>query len=158
MQKEYSAGIIIYFDDVSTGKEKFLILKHRKGHWSFPKGHIENGEDIKTAALREVKEETGLDGIEILRFKEKNKNVEYILSENYIIKDTNIEKTNYYFIGKVAQRYKENMLPKVKIAVNEILDYCWCSYEEASKLITFNQARELLKNAYEIIKRNKIKN
>ncbi len=158
MQKEYSAGIIIYFDDVNTGKEKFLILKHRKGHWSFPKGHIENGEDIKTAAVREVKEETGLDGIEILRSEEKNKNDKYMLSENYIIKDTNIEKTNYYFIGKVPQTYEENMYPKVKIDVDEILDYRWCNYEEASNLITFNQARELLKNAYEIIKRNKNKN
>ena len=39
-----------------------LVLVHRAAYddWSFPKGKLEPGEDERTAALREVEEETGL--------------------------------------------------------------------------------------------------
>lgn len=49
------------------GKGKFLLLKRAKdrdlnpGKWDFPSGHIDN-EEPKKAALRELKEETGLRG------------------------------------------------------------------------------------------------
>ncbi|MEL7108951.1 MAG: NUDIX hydrolase [Pseudomonadota bacterium] len=33
----------------------------RRGEWSLPGGRIEPGEPVKTAALRELKEETGVD-------------------------------------------------------------------------------------------------
>lgn len=39
---------------------KVLLLKHVSGHWVFPKGHIEAGEDALQAALREVAEEAGV--------------------------------------------------------------------------------------------------
>lgn len=39
-----------------------IVLVHRidRGEWSFPKGKLDPGEDERTAALREVLEETGL--------------------------------------------------------------------------------------------------
>ena len=39
----------------------------RHGIPDLPKGHVEEGEDTATAALREVEEETGLKGLSILR-------------------------------------------------------------------------------------------
>ncbi len=54
---ENTIGIIIY--DI-TGK--VLITKPTNGHiWSFPKGLPDEGEDFKSAAIREVLEETSLD-------------------------------------------------------------------------------------------------
>lgn len=40
--------------------DKFLMIK-RLGKWDLPKGKIEDGEDRESAALREVKEECGVD-------------------------------------------------------------------------------------------------
>lgn len=37
-----------------------LILRHRRGEWVFPKGHIDPGETPLQAALREVAEEAGV--------------------------------------------------------------------------------------------------
>ena len=41
---------------------RFLMLR-AFSHWDFPKGLLENGEDPKQAALREVREETTLDDL-----------------------------------------------------------------------------------------------
>ena len=38
-----------------------LLMIFRRGKWDLPKGKVEAGEDVVTAALREVKEETGVD-------------------------------------------------------------------------------------------------
>ncbi len=39
---------------------RVLILRHRRGEWIFPKGHIDPGETPLQAALREVEEEAGV--------------------------------------------------------------------------------------------------
>ena len=39
----------------------------RHGIPDLPKGHVEEGEEVSTAALREVEEETGLTGLSIVR-------------------------------------------------------------------------------------------
>lgn len=44
-----------------------LVVKQRDGSWSLPKGHIEEGEDPKTTAIREIREETGLTQYECVK-------------------------------------------------------------------------------------------
>ena len=56
--KEISAGIIIYRKTLEG--VKFLLLYHGGGYWNFPKGKIEAEEKSFQAALREIREETGL--------------------------------------------------------------------------------------------------
>ena len=43
------------------GDLRFLLVRQRNGFWSFPKGHMEDGETEQETALREIREETGLD-------------------------------------------------------------------------------------------------
>ena len=47
---------------VSNKRGDFLLI-NRNGTWDLPKGHQDPGEDIGTTALREVEEETGIDGL-----------------------------------------------------------------------------------------------
>ena len=60
MKFEKSCGAIVYRKNRS--QIELLLIKNRYGgHWSFPKGHVEGQETEIQTALREVKEETGLD-------------------------------------------------------------------------------------------------
>lgn len=45
---------------VVSKKGRILVVNQRGSSWSLPKGHIEIGEDAKTAAIREIEEETGI--------------------------------------------------------------------------------------------------
>lgn len=49
---------------VSNRRSDFLLI-NRNGMWDLPKGHQEPGEDIRTTALREVQEETGIDQLQL---------------------------------------------------------------------------------------------
>ena len=63
---EKSCGVVLFNSD------KFLLLQHNnkdgrvEGHWDFPKGHVESGEEEIDTALRELKEETDIDDAEII--------------------------------------------------------------------------------------------
>ena len=59
MFHEKSCGAIVFRR--FHGNIQILLIKHiNSGHWSFPKGHIENNETETETAVREIKEETGI--------------------------------------------------------------------------------------------------
>ena len=53
---ERSCGAIVFRD--GEAGESVLMVQHGPGHWSFPKGHVEAGEQDRQTAIREVFEET----------------------------------------------------------------------------------------------------
>ena len=72
-----SCGHIVFLDPklaavVLVTMDDRLVLVRRAiepalGRWSFPSGYVDRGESVEAAAVREVKEETGLD-IELTLF------------------------------------------------------------------------------------------
>lgn len=62
-----SAGAIILRE--VKGKLKIALAQHARAtkSWVLPKGHVEAGETIEQAALREVYEETGLDNVQLIK-------------------------------------------------------------------------------------------
>ena len=62
-QRETSAGGIVY--RLADGAPLFLLIRDSYQNWGFPKGHVERGERAEDAALREVREETGLRSVEV---------------------------------------------------------------------------------------------
>jgi 8-oxo-dGTP pyrophosphatase MutT (NUDIX family) len=59
-QLPHAAGCVVY-RETPTGP-LFLLIKDQYGHWALPKGHLDPGEDAEMAAVREVREETGVSG------------------------------------------------------------------------------------------------
>ena len=57
--REVSAGGVIYRQHAGQIE---IALIHVRNRWGLPKGHVEEGERVEQAALREVREETGLEG------------------------------------------------------------------------------------------------
>lgn len=133
MRREKSCGAVVY--RTHHQQIELLLIKHRYGgHWSFPKGHVEEGENEIQTALREVKEETGL-SIELREgFREC---VEYF-PKPYIKKQV------IYFLGKSlgddAQRQEE-----------EISELRWVPLAEAQRMVTFSNDKNLIREARKIL-------
>ncbi|MGC9048919.1 MAG: NUDIX domain-containing protein [Patescibacteria group bacterium] len=87
-----SASAVIYF--LINKEIKILMLKKKDGKWVLPKGHIERGESPSRAALREAKEEVGL---------ERGKTVRHVMTDRYTFRPnygfaTHIKKVFIYLI------------------------------------------------------------
>ncbi len=52
---------------VINKENQLLLIKNWKRGWEFPGGYVENGESVKAAAVREVKEEAGIE-IQLIKF------------------------------------------------------------------------------------------
>lgn len=64
--REPTAGGVVFRRSQKSGAIEFLLIQDAKNRWTIPKGHIEEGEDSKQTAEREIREETGLQEMEVL--------------------------------------------------------------------------------------------
>lgn len=75
------AGCIIYFDGA------YLMVQENqaraRGLWSLPAGHVDKGESIEEAAVRETKEETGYDVRLIAKFDVYHQSVQSAIKHVY---------------------------------------------------------------------------
>ncbi len=101
-----------------------LIIRAKKDprHWVFPKGHIEKGERPAEAALRELREEAGVDG-EIGR----------VLGTSTFKSGHEHVRVAYFLV-----RFTRTVPPA------ESRELQWQSVSEARRLLTFEDARQLL--------------
>ena len=121
---EKSCGAIIFNED------KVLVVKQTSGFYGFPKGHVEIGETEKETAIREVKEETGLD-IKIISDKR--------YTQSYIVKE-NVHKDVVFFIAKLENNNEKRQ-------VEEIEEILWIDINEVEKILTYDSLKELWKEA-----------
>ena len=62
MNRTVSAGGIVV-----NARGKFLVVSQHGTSWSLPKGRVEEGEDFLAAARREVREESGVTRLRLVR-------------------------------------------------------------------------------------------
>ncbi|MDQ7793133.1 MAG: NUDIX hydrolase [bacterium] len=60
MESEIAAGGVVFRR--AAGGPEVLMIRDRFGCWTLPKGRLNPGEELAQAALREIKEETGIAG------------------------------------------------------------------------------------------------
>jgi 8-oxo-dGTP pyrophosphatase MutT (NUDIX family) len=131
-----SAGGVVF--RIEDGRPLFLLIRDSYANWGFPKGHLERGEAPERAALREVTEETGLSSIE-------SRGV--------------IETIDWYFrfrgrlIHKVCHFYlMESTSVDTKPQEAEGITECqWIPYDAATGMISYANARQVLKRAQEMV-------
>jgi 8-oxo-dGTP pyrophosphatase MutT (NUDIX family) len=164
MPREISAGAVIFRKE--KNKIYYLLLHHKPfsgwssdrvktgGHWSFPKGHIEKGENETETIKREVKEETDLKDIKIIKgFREQ---IKYFFRDIYSktkVPENTDEKELPWILKIVIYYLAEANTEKVKISFEHI-DYKWLPYEKAIKQLTFKQDKEILSKANSFLLNN----
>ena len=113
--KEKSCGCIILKDD------NVLLIGARDGNgklfWSFPKGHQEDGETNFETAIRETKEEVGLD-VKIVDNEP--------IKTSYLVHNGTVHKDVLLFIA-------EPLNNEIKIQETEVEKAEWVKIDEASK-------------------------
>jgi len=128
MKKESSAGAVIFFQ--KGKKREYLLLNYLGGHWGFPKGHIEFGENPIKTAIREIKEETGLD-VKIIPGFERKITYSFRHKGEFVIKDV------VFYLAKAKSQ-------RVRLS-KEHKGYVWLPYKPAFDLITYE--KDIIKSA-----------
>ena len=122
-------------------KNCYLIIKSLNGDVGFPKGHVEAGESELQTAIRELKEETGVEVEVIPGFRQQ---IEYPLTR---IPDA--IKQSVYFLGRCTS---DNVICQE----SEVAEARFVSYEEALKMLTFEETKNILRDAELFIHSNLI--
>ena len=129
---EKSCGIVLFHS------EHFLLIQHsvksgEKGHWDFPKGHIEGNETELETATRELEEETGINAFQLVNgFKEK---ICY-----------NIHKGSKVIPKEVSFFLAKSLTKNVKLS-SEHENYKWLNFSSALDQLTYSNAKEVLVKA-----------
>lgn len=121
MKYEKSCGAVIFDGN------KILVIQQVKGHWGFPKGHVEEGETEVETAIREIKEETNLD----VEIDETHRYVEHYSPEEGIEKDV------VFFIAKKTGG-------EVKVQEEEVKETQWLLPNEAMDRLTYDTSKNIL--------------
>lgn len=127
---EKSCGAIIVHKQNNNAYNVLLVKNHNGRYWSFPKGHVEKGESEKQTAIREIKEETGLDVEIVGDFREVSDYCPF----------GKIKKRVVFFM---AQAYSQ----KVDIQKEEIDSYIWVDLFDAHNKCTYDNDLRVIKKA-----------
>jgi 8-oxo-dGTP pyrophosphatase MutT (NUDIX family) len=95
---------------VLNGKKQTLFI-YRNNVWDLPKGRIEKGESIKTAAIREVEEECGIFNITI---KQKLTTTYHIYFQNGI----KLKETHWFLMHS---NYSKPLKPQLEEGITEVV-------------------------------------
>lgn len=117
-QFEKSSGAVLY--KIIEGKPQFLVIYSKKNFPGFPKGYVEYGESEQQTAIREVREEVGINIQLKANFRE---------SISYIVCDTAIKKTVIFFLAEIDQNQTIN------INENEVNKFEFVTYEKAKDIL-----------------------
>ena len=114
-----------------------LLVHHLAGHWAFPKGHGNAGEDPHETAKRELMEETGLS---VHRFLW----LDPLQEEYFFIRDgKQIDKQVDYYVAEVEGEGYPQM--------EEISEVRWIALSEAESLATFPESKRLCLELIELL-------
>ena len=129
-KEEKSCGAVIW-RRTERGHE-FLLAQHGASHWSFPKGHIEEGETAQETAIREIGEEAGVHQLEPvcwlgkIHFRYRRENILVLMSTQIYL---------FKALGDTNDIQKEDWMNGIK----------WFSYDKAVDIIAYRDIAKLIR-------------
>lgn len=128
MEVVRSAGAALY--TVQDGETRWVLVREKSGSVGLPKGHVEKGETPEQAALREIREETGLQ-VELCAGEP--------LVDAYPLADGRLKRVTYYLA-----RYEDQALNPDPTQVEEAM---LLPLKEALAALSHGSARRILRRA-----------
>jgi 8-oxo-dGTP pyrophosphatase MutT (NUDIX family) len=136
VRDETSAGGVVF--RIDGGRPLYLLIRDSYQNWGFPKGHLEPGEMPEGAALREVSEETGLSDLSVRGAIET-------IDWFFRFRGQLIHKFCHFFLMETRE---SSTLPQ---RAEGITACRWSRYEDATSLVSYANARDVLRRAQEMI-------
>ena len=130
--QEKSCGAVVHRE--RGGVREYLIIRHNGGHWSFPKGHMESGENEVQTAQREILEETGLH----TQINTAFRSIVTYSPKNGVMKDV------VFFLASVTGGTEHAQ-------EEEIAQLEWLPFEKACDTVTFPTDTSVLVDAEEFL-------
>jgi 8-oxo-dGTP pyrophosphatase MutT (NUDIX family) len=140
-KRETSAGGVVFrLKPGADGGPRplFLLIRDSYRNWGFPKGHVEDGELPEAAAMREVAEETGLRDVAL-------RGPVDTIDWYFRFRGRLIHKVCHFFLMETD---RAETAPQ---RAEGITACRWAPFEEACEVISYANARDVLRRANEMI-------
>ena len=145
-RQEVSAGGVVYRlepGDDGSPRPMFLLIRDSYRNWGFPKGHLESGEAAEAAALREVSEETGLADVAA---RGRIETIDWY----FRFRGRLIHKVCHFFLMETT---RAETCPQ---RAEGITACRWAPFEEAVRLVSYANAREVLRRAHDMVSASEV--
>ncbi len=126
MAKFRQAGAIVVRSGKSEPRILLVTARRNPNNWIFPKGHVEQGETLKAAAVREAREEAGIEG----KVVGPAGKMTFEFGDNtYRV---------HYFVVRTDDPGRQREGRRLR----------WLKYKQAQRQLTFDEMRDLLREAW----------
>ncbi len=140
-RQEVSAGGVAFRPREDGGFDVALIRTH-EGRWQLPKGWVEDGEPLERTAVREVREEAGVDA-EVIGPLDK---IEYWYTTTYDPEPARVHKFVHFFLLRYTGGSTENH-------DHEVTEARWVDIETADRMLAFKDERRMVAMARDALRR-----
>ena len=124
-------GVVIYRGKILT---LYKSYKNKYEGWVLPKGTVEEGENFKDTAIREVREEAGVKA-SIIKYVGKSQ-------YNFSVPEDTVEKEVHWFLMMANSYYSKPQREEY------FIDSGYYKFHEAYHLLKFSNERQILEIAY----------